>query len=67
MNESQEKYLVAMAKEWLTRTHLGRTQDEKNAYLDAIQDVLTAVYQDTGKGMYPANHMYDVLEQELDA
>jgi hypothetical protein len=63
MNEQQEQYLVEQAKAWMTRTHLGRTDDEKYAYLEAVQDALTAVYQDTRHGAYPAHYVAGLLEE----
>jgi len=40
---SWKNSLVIYAMNWLTRTHLGRTDAEKAAYLEAVSDTLTAM------------------------
>lgn len=37
-----ENNLVINAMDWLTRARLGRSEEEKAAYLEAVADVLTA-------------------------
>ena len=37
-HEEQMQELLKMANYWLKRTHIGRTSEEKQAYLQGLQD-----------------------------
>lgn len=66
MNKEQEKELIEMAKEWLIRTHVGRTQSERQAYAEGVEDTLTAIFFHTMAGAYPTNHMSGILGNIFD-
>jgi len=37
--KSNERMIYGFAEEWLNRTHIGRTSEEKQAYLEALDSV----------------------------
>lgn len=39
-HEEKMKALLQSARRWLKRSHTGRTSEEKQAYLEALQDAL---------------------------
>lgn len=63
MNEEKRKALIEAAKEWLNRTHIGRTSEELEAFLTGVEEALNAVYGDTRHGVYPAHVARFELEE----
>jgi hypothetical protein len=63
MNEEQKNLLCIKAMDWFNRTHIGRSAEERQAYLEGVEDALTAVYEGTYHGAYPAHDMNSTLEE----
>lgn len=53
MNEEKRKALIEVAKNWLHQDD--RTAQELSAFLDGVEEALTAVYANTSYGVYPAH------------
>lgn len=62
MSEEQQERLLKAARAWLKRASEFRTQLELDAYLDGVEDALTAVFASTGHGAFPAHAMREELE-----
>ena len=63
MTEEQKKALKIYAENWLTRTHIGRTYEERQAFIDGVEEALTAVFENTRHGLYPANTLRQEIEE----
>lgn len=66
MTQEQIDRILKLARMWLDRTHIGRDHEERQAYAEGVEDALTAVFEATRHGVYPANHVSALLDELFD-
>jgi hypothetical protein len=66
MSEVQHASLAIKSMDWFNRTHIGRTSEEKQAYLEGIENALLAVFEDTSDGSYSAVTAVQTIDETFE-